>query len=120
MYHLRFDNASRLFNDRCEGDIHGLRTPREEIAFTARPKIHSHSKIFRHGRSIICLSHWPNFSGIFDLYLHWVSVVHGGRVCSVAFCDNTVQCRGTPGGLVCIKGGVPVYYLYTRNNLGLD
>ena len=25
---------------------HGLRTPREEIAFTARPKIHSHSQIF--------------------------------------------------------------------------
>ena len=27
--------------------IHGLRPPREEIAFTARPKIHSHSQIFR-------------------------------------------------------------------------
>ena len=31
--------------------VHGLRTPREEIAFTARPKIHSHSQIFRYGRS---------------------------------------------------------------------
>ena len=27
---------------------HGLRTPREEIAFTARPKIQSQSQIFRH------------------------------------------------------------------------
>ena len=37
------------------GLIHGLRTPREEIAFTARPKIHSHSQIFRYGQSIFCL-----------------------------------------------------------------
>ena len=35
-----------------EGPHHGLRTLREEIAFTARPKIHSHSQIFRYGRSI--------------------------------------------------------------------
>ena len=54
---------------------HGLRTPREEIAFTARPKIHSHSQIFRYGRRIFCLPHRPNFSDIFDLCLHWVSVV---------------------------------------------
>ena len=47
---------------------HGLRTPREEIAFTARPKILSQSQIF-------CLPHQPNFSDIFDLCLHWVSVV---------------------------------------------
>ena len=56
---------------------HGLRTPREEIAFTARPKIHSHSQIFRYGGSIFCLPHRPNFSDIFDLCLHWVSVVRG-------------------------------------------
>ena len=54
---------------------HGLRTPREEIAFTARPKIQSQSQIFRHGRSIFCLPHRPNFSDFFDLCLHWVSVV---------------------------------------------
>ena len=54
---------------------HGLRTPREEIAFTARPKIHSHSQIFRYGGSIFCLPHQPNLSDIFDLCLHWVSVV---------------------------------------------
>ena len=54
---------------------HGLRTPREEIAFTARPKIHSHSQIIKYGQSIRCLPHWPNFSDIFDLCLHWVSVV---------------------------------------------
>ena len=54
---------------------HGLRTPREEIAFTARPKIQSQSQIFRYGRSIFCLPHRPNFSDIFDLCIHWVSVV---------------------------------------------
>ena len=54
---------------------HGLRTPREEIAYTARPKINSHSQFFCYGGSIFCLPHRPNFSGIFDLCLHWVSVV---------------------------------------------
>ena len=58
---------------------HGLRTPREEIAFTARPKIHSHSQIFWYGGSIFCLPHRPNFSGIFDLCLHWVSVVRDSQ-----------------------------------------
>ena len=68
---------------RCQDHIcpkclyHGLRTPREEKAFTARPKIHSHSQIFRYGRSIFCLPLQPNFSDIFDLCLHWVSVVRG-------------------------------------------
>ena len=38
------------------GCRHGLRTPREEIVFIARPKIHSHSQIFRYGQSIFCLS----------------------------------------------------------------
>ena len=56
---------------------HGLWTPREEKAFTARPKIHSHSQIFRYGRSIFRLPLRPNFSDIFDLCLHWVSVVRG-------------------------------------------
>ena len=55
--------------------IHGLRTPREEIALPERPKIHSHSQIFKYGRSIFCLPHRPNFSDIFDLCLHWVPVV---------------------------------------------
>ena len=58
---------------------HGLRTPREEIAFTARPKTQSQSQIFRYGGSIFCLPHRPNFSDIFDLCFHWVSVV---RVCT--------------------------------------
>ena len=56
---------------------HGLRTPGEEIAFTARPKIHSHSQIFKYGRSIFCLPHRPKFSIFFDLCLHWVSVLRG-------------------------------------------
>ena len=57
---------------------HGLlRTPREEIAFTARLKIQSQSQIFRYGLSIFCVPHRPNFSDSFDLCLHWVSVVRG-------------------------------------------
>ena len=59
------------------GSSHGLRTPREEIAFTARPKIQSQSQIFRYGQSIFCLPHRPNFSDIFDLCLHLVFVVRG-------------------------------------------
>ena len=51
--------------------------PREEIAFTAWPKIQSKAQIFRYGQSIFCLPHRPNFSDIFDLCLHWVSVVRG-------------------------------------------
>ena len=58
---------------------HGLRTPREEIAFTERPKIQSQSQSFRYGQSIFCLPHQPNFSGIFDLCLHWVSIVRASR-----------------------------------------
>ena len=47
---------------------HGLRMPREEKAFTARPKIQSQSQIR--------LTHWPIFSDIYlCLCLHWVSVV---------------------------------------------
>ena len=56
---------------------HGLRTPGEEIAFTERSKIHSQSQIFRYGQSIFCLLHRSKFSDIFDLCLHWVSVVRG-------------------------------------------
>ena len=55
---------------------HGLRTPREKIASTARPKIHSHSQIFKYGQSIFCLPHRPKFSDFFfDFCLHWVAVV---------------------------------------------
>ena len=56
---------------------HRLRTAREEITFTAWLKTHSHSQIFRHSQSLFCLPHRPKFSGIFDLWLHWVSVWHG-------------------------------------------
>ena len=57
--------------------LNGLRTPREEIAFTARPKIQSQSQTFRYSQSIFCLPYWTIFSDIFDLCLHWVSVVRG-------------------------------------------
>ena len=56
---------------------HGLRTPGEEIAFTARPKIKFKSQMFRHGRSKFRLPDRPKFSGFFDLFLNWVSVVRG-------------------------------------------
>ena len=69
--------------------MHGLRTPSEEIAFTARPKIHSHSQIFRYGRSIFSLPHRPKFSDFFDLCLHWVSVV---RVYNIALSYGHLIC----------------------------
>ena len=49
------------------------------ITFTARPKINSHSQIFRYGRSIFYLPYLPKFTDFIDLCLHWVcwvSVVH--------------------------------------------
>ena len=45
--------------------IHGLRTPGEEISFTAWPKIKS--QIFRYSQSIFCLPHWPIISNLLDL-----------------------------------------------------
>ena len=67
---------------RTMGGCHGLRTPREGIAFTARPKIQSQSQIFRYGWSIFCLPHRPNFSDIFNLCLHWMSIVRA-RDCNI-------------------------------------
>ena len=58
-------------------DYERLVRPGEEIIFTARPKIYSHSQIFRYGRSIFCLPHRPKSSDFFDLCLHWVPVVRG-------------------------------------------
>ena len=63
---------------------HGLWMLRVEITFTARPKIQSQSQIFRYGRSIFCMPYRPNFSGIFDLCFHWVSVVRGLKDRSVS------------------------------------
>ena len=58
----------------CNALFHELRTPGEEIAFTARPKIHSHSQIFWYGRRIFCLPQRPKFLDFFDFCLHWVWV----------------------------------------------
>ena len=89
-------SGHRLYGgDEChfmDGWKHRLQTTREQIAFTARPKIQSQSQIFRCGGSIFCLSHRSNFSDIFDLCLHWVSVVraldvHMNQVCTVT--NNT-------------------------------
>ena len=43
------------------GPDHGLRTPGEEIAFTTRPKIHSHSQIFRYAEAKFVCHISPNF-----------------------------------------------------------
>ena len=39
--------------------------------------LHAHSKTFRYCQSIFCLLHRPNLSDMFDLCLHWASVVRG-------------------------------------------
>ena len=57
------------------GFEHGLRTPGEEIAFSAPPKINSHPQFLRYGQSIFCLLHRSKFSDFFDLCLHWLSGV---------------------------------------------
>ena len=80
------ETKSLAFRELFHGFSHGLRTPREEIACTARPKIESQSQFFRYGRSIFCLHIGPNFSDFFDLYLHWVSVVGGHKY--VTFCGE--------------------------------
>ena len=76
---------------------HGLRTPGEEIAFTARLKIKSQSQIYRYGRSIFCLPHRPKFSYFFDLCLHWVSVVRAQ--CRLLHCIVTVTKQETARNL---------------------
>ena len=59
------------------GFPHRLQMPWDEVVFTKWRKIHSHSQIFRYGRSIFCLPHWPKLSYFFDLCLHFTSVVRG-------------------------------------------
>ena len=61
---------------------HGLQTPGEEIALTARPEIKSKSQMFRYGQSIFCLPHQPKISDFFDLCIHWVFVVRGRNYAS--------------------------------------
>ena len=60
--------------------FHGLPMPR---GFTAWPKTHSHSKIFRYGQTVFCLWNWPNFSDIFGLCLHWVCPYRDDQLCYV-------------------------------------
>ena len=74
---------------------HGLRTLGEEIAFTTRPKIHYPSQIFRYRQSLFCLPHGLKFSDVFDLCLHWVSVVRGVR----HLCTSRTDINGAHHGL---------------------
>ena len=89
---LEFEFRSFLFRWN-----NGLRTPREEIAFTARPKIQSQSQIFWYGQSVFCLPHRPKFSDFFDLCLHTQSVVRGWNFSPLVnirigayFCRNSI------------------------------
>ena len=78
---------------------HGLLTPGEEIAFTARPKIaftarpkiKSQSQTYRYGRSIFCLPHRPKISCFFDLCLQWVFVVRALNQGPLKQMDGTVS-----------------------------
>ena len=70
------------------GSTHGLQTPREEIAFTARPKIQSQSQIFRYG--IFCLPHWPNFS---DTYLWFMPSLGVRSPCVLWFTLRWQLCK---------------------------
>ena len=65
--------------------FHRLQMPREEIAFTAQPKIYSHSRIFRD----IQPKHFSSATLaqiFFDLCPHWVSV--DDRPCCTHFLDK--------------------------------
>ena len=77
--------------------------PREEIGFTARPKIQSQSQIFRYGRSVFCLPHRPNFSDIFDLCLHWVSVVRGLIGLEITFYSKKISFQNSKSILCLLK-----------------
>ena len=116
---------------------HGLRTPGQEITFTGRPKIHSHSQMFRYGRSIFCLPHGPKFSDFFGLYLHWVSVVRGTEhrtweenhdfpssdlLLSIRFSIGSLRfgilwVNKKMGSVFSVKGLLGVLQLYLRHNL---
>ena len=68
------------------------RNPERSESKDSKGKVDSYdgcNSIFRYDRSIFCLPHWPNFSDIFDLCIHWVSVVRGS-----VHCES--QCSGKP------------------------
>jgi hypothetical protein len=102
---------------------HGLRTLREEIAFTARPKIQSKSQIVFNGRNIFCLPHRHNFSDIFDLCLYWVSVVRGIELWASKFAGANLWVRApaapvlTHSLLILIKSQSTVSYSVDSKNL---
>ena len=70
-------NSNKTGGTKQKSRRQGLWTTREKIVVNARPKIQSQSQIFRYGQSIFCLLRWHNFLDIFDLCLHWLSVVRG-------------------------------------------
>ena len=114
LQHFNYDSAA-FTTKVC---FQRLRTPREEIAFNARPKIYSHSQIFWYGRSIFCLPHWPNFSDNFDLCLHWESLV---RACFHLHCESNSQIYNSV--FICFSGHIlhkskktSVQLYHTSNN----
>ena len=91
VHSLNFANVHKV---KCSK--HGLRTPREEIAFTARPKIHSHSQTFRFKHIFVCIG--PIFR-----YLWFISILvildsHGSLIVFRGGC-RIVQ-------IMCFQGNV--------------
>ena len=96
---------------------HGLPTPREEITFTAWPKINSHSQISKYDQSIFCLPHWPNFSDIFDLCLHWASVVRGIRLFLFRLDPILLKCLERIRKATIVKEGVSQKKIFRSNTI---
>jgi hypothetical protein len=65
--------------------MHELRTPRKEIVFTARPKIHSHSKIFMYGQKF---THNPKFVCMAEAYF----VCHIGPIFQISLIYAFIGC----------------------------
>ena len=71
---------------------HGLRTPGEEIAFTARPKIESQSKIYRCSQSIFCLPLLLNILCIFGDVLGWCGYLDYINISKYRTWNRRIKC----------------------------
>ena len=70
--------------------------PDEEIAFTACPKIHSHSQIFRYSRNIFCLPHQPNFWALKKTFLALFRKLYFPFIFLCAIPESRFFSRGIP------------------------
>ena len=71
-----FETVSNKNNQSVLSTDYGVITmrPVNSIDHLHSQKFQSQSQIFRYSQSLFCLPHQRNFSDIFDLCLHWVSV----------------------------------------------